>query len=635
MQCGNKKLVFKINDDGTLQFLSDTFKDIFCPEIRLNGKSEELRNPRTLKNTEKEIVFSGCSANAKWLFTAEAAESSIKLRMRADLEKPAKEIKFILFSQKHLKADHIFSSNLRMGECVSIHFPTAEQRSFCGHHFAVLRNGNEYLMLSYPLRNCLMSNFSGIAGEEEIRDFECSSGTQFEDTLHWDSGELTLTCGNDAFCMIRKWSRENCETEKDFSTPLAPGWNSWDYYRWTVTEEEILKNADFIAHDPVLSKHIKRIIVDDGWEYCYGEWEANPYFPHGMKYLAKELSKMGFEPGLWIAPTIAEPHARISQYLPDEMMALGRNGRACLAYKCMARYGFVLDPTVEKSRKFIRDLFNRYAGMGYRYFKLDFLNSTLNAAQFHDRNVPRTDIVRMVVESASEGIGNRAVILGCNYPYCSGNKFVSAVRVGADIHSWWKKIKQNSVSVAGTMWAAETHWVNDPDFALCRSFETADDPDQQKIRHCAVFNTPENEEPFPFGDETLVFAHENEIEVLLSVVLVSSGAINLSDNLTRLNEKGLFLARKVVSAEHGKPGTPIDMFDADHTKTWIQQLEKGTRVLMINWSDSAEERVFDPAAYGITGTTVFDFWKEQAIQLENGMLKATVAPHCCLLAVFE
>ena len=172
-------------------------------------------------------------------------------------------------------------------------------------------------------------------------------------------------------------------------------------------------------------------------------------------------------------------------------------------------------------------------------------------------------------------------------------------------------------------------------FALCRSFETADDPDQQKIRHCAVFNTPENEEPFPFGDETLVFAHENEIEVLLSVVLVSSGAINLSDNLTRLNEKGLFLARKVVSAEHGKPGTPIDMFDADHTKTWIQQLEKGTRVLMINWSDSAEERVFDPAAYGITGTTVFDFWKEQAIQLENGMLKATVAPHCCLLAVFE
>ncbi|UKI31960.1 MAG: hypothetical protein L6W00_30460 [Lentisphaeria bacterium] len=149
---------------------------------------------------------------------------------------------------------------------------------------------------------------------------------------------------------------------------------------------------------------------------------------------------MGFEPGLWVVPSIAEPHARISQYLPDEMMLLGKNGHACLAFSCMRRYGFVLDPTVEKSRNFIRNVFDRYAEMGYRYFKLNFLCSTLCAAQFHDRTVPGTDIVRMNRPvCGAEGINDRAMLLGCNYPYCAGNRYVSSVRVGADIHSIWEK----------------------------------------------------------------------------------------------------------------------------------------------------------------------------------------------------
>ena len=136
------------------------------------------------------------------------------------------------------------------------------------------------------------------------------------------------------------------------SDTLSAGWNSWDYYRWTITEEEVLKNAEFIAKDPVLSRHVKRIIVDDGWQYCYGEWEANSYFPSGMEYLAKELTKMGFEPGLWFAPAIAEPHSRIAQ-LDYDMLARSAGGQPCLAYECMRRFGFVLDPTVKKTEEFI------------------------------------------------------------------------------------------------------------------------------------------------------------------------------------------------------------------------------------------------------------------------------------------
>ena len=140
----------------------------------------------------------------------------------------------------------------------------------------------------------------------------------------------------------------------------------------TITEQEVLENARFIARDPVLSRYVKRIIVDDGWQYCYGEWEANSLFPSGMESLAGELSSMGFEPGLWIAPSIVEPHARIAQ-IDSGMLGCGDNGLPCLCYECMRRVGFVLDPTQEKVRKFLFDLFSRYSAMGYRHFKLDFL----------------------------------------------------------------------------------------------------------------------------------------------------------------------------------------------------------------------------------------------------------------------
>ena len=74
------------------------------------------------------------------------------------------------------------------------------------------------------------------------------------------------------------YADENAPEGKVFEDPVC-GWNTWDYYRWTITEDEVLKNAEFIAKDPVLSKHVKRIIIDDGWQYCYGEWGMPPLPP--------------------------------------------------------------------------------------------------------------------------------------------------------------------------------------------------------------------------------------------------------------------------------------------------------------------------------------------------------------------
>jgi hypothetical protein len=432
------------------------------------------------------------------------------------------------------------------------------------------------------------------------------------------------------------WADENIEEEKELENPVK-GWNTWDYYRWTITEDEVLENAEFIASDPVLSKHVKRIIVDDGWQYCYGEWDANPLFPSGMKALADRLAGMGFEPGLWIAPTIVEPHSRIAQ-LHTDMLALGESGYPCLAYECCKRLGFVLDPTREKTRKWLFDLFNRYTEAGYKYFKLDFLWQTLKAPYFYDKTVSRGQITREIMRPIYQAANGKASILGCNFNFEGGSAYVDYVRVSGDIHSKWKSIKTNVPSVASRFWANGKLWWNDPDFALCRGAETSDDPDLEKLRPVLVYVSPDMPESAEAHEknESLVNITYEESKILLSIAILSGGSLNLSDKMTLLNEKGLDLARRTVSAEPGKAALPLDLFASREPSYWLQELNSGGhRVLMVNWDETEREMMLDLNKYNVSYSTCKDFWTDENYPVKGNRIEAALKPHTCRLLNFS
>ena len=527
------------------------------------------------------------------------------------------------------EVDHVFFCGEKMGRSANAEFPVKESRSFEGRYYSALTRNHQTVIMTAPLAQQYDNYCRGTADGGKI------SGWRIDfELLHLDpAGKIvfdpvTVQCG-DGIEILEQYAADNAEVKRDFSVPPEYGWNSWDYYRWTITEDEVMKNAEFIAADPVLKQHVKRIIVDDGWQYCYGEWEANPYFPSGMKKLAERIRKLGFKPGLWLAPSIVEPHCRIAQ-LDYDMLACSEGGQPCLGYKCMERYGFLLDPTVPKTQKFLTDLFDRYAGMGYEYFKLDFLASTMAAKRFHDRSVPRSRILRLLMDAVARGVRGRAELLGCNYHFYNGNSHVGSVRVGGDIHSRWNSVRVNTVSVAGMFWANKRLWINDPDFALCRSLDTSKDPDLQRLNPCLVFCHPDD--PFkPEWNFTLVSTHLNEQQVLLSLVLMTGGAINLSDNMPLLNEAGLELARKTVSAESGFCGRPLDMFEHALPIYWTQKLKKGGRVLVINWEDEAKELPLDwnKLAPGIS--EVKNFWNGKT---EKCVSRIQLEPHSCRLWEF-
>ena len=595
------------------------------PELCVDGKqSEPDWTARGGGRFSAEVEFGTLNMEIVPLPDGIRVESSL------DRKGPLPEqVTFTLLRIPECHPDHAFFCGERMGRCLTAEFPLEEPRAFRGRHYSALTRHGSTVMMTTPLGQRYDNRFYGAGEGKKMTcwriDFELLH-LDPEQTVRFDP--VTIRCGN-GIEILERYGDENAEVKKDFSTPPECGWNSWDYYRWTITEDEVMKNAEFIAADPVLRKYVKRIIIDDGWQYCYGEWEANPNFPGGMKKLADRIRKLGFKPGLWLAPSIVEPHSRIAQWDYD-MLACSEGGQPCLGYRCMERYGFLLDPTVEKSRKFLTDLFDRYAGMGYEYFKLDFLGSTMEAKRFHDRTVPRCRVLRLLMDAVAAGVAGRAELLGCNYHFFLGNTRVNSVRVGGDIHSRWPSILYNTPSVAGMFWANKRLWINDPDFALCRSLETSDDPDIQRLKPCLVDCRPDDAFD-PENDFILTSTNLNEQLILLSLVLMTGGAVNFSDNMPLLNETGLELARKMVMAESGFGGRPLDLFERKLPVYWTQKLKKGGRVLVINWSDKAEEIPLNWNILAPGVSEVRNFWTGET---EPCAGKIALNPHSCRLWEF-
>ena len=529
------------------------------PTVFLRGQEHPIDSWRITRRTSTEAVFSAANDCGKWtlVLTLDAADR-LTMHLSGKLKKVCEDIELRYFGGIGFPADHLLSQGIKMGGCRSLLLNSAARRDFEGYYQLLLRRGDAFLQLSYPLQSKFITSFSGTTGKNRVSELRAGSTIRNCSGRELELPPLSFRQGGGIDLML-DYAEENRTSGKEFRDMASPGWNSWDYYRWTVTEDDVLENAEFIAADPVLSKHVRRIIVDDGWQYAYGEWEANSLFPHGMAYLAERIRTLGMEPGLWVAPTIFDLHSRIAQIHP-EMLAGNACGLPAPCWEIMKRRVFLLDPTVEASQRYIRDLFEKMLGWGYGYFKLDFLGSLLFARSFTDRRVTQGELMDLSIGTAYRAVAGRAKLLGCNYLLGGGPQIADAVRVGSDVHAGWNNIKTNAVSVAARFWANKRLWVNDPDFALCRSEDTADDPEMRRLRPCMVFEDPDGKNPDSWCFDHVLVDDEvrrPQMEVLLSIALAAGGAVNLSDRMSRLNESGLDLARRTVAAESGDMGKAL------------------------------------------------------------------------------
>ena len=579
--------------------------------------------------------------------TTNGAAPAIELTASIELPKGLRRVHLAPLANVELNnATHLLCHGNSMGGCRSCKLPahpasetnqeTEEPgASFESHFQTIVSFPKGKLHFGQPLLRDNITVVQGKIDGSTLHDVSAMTTFEFPAEGIEKAEPLTLAVVQDGFKALTDWGDAHA-TVPPPDKPQPIGWNSWDYYRWSITEDEVLANADFIAADPVLSKYVKRIIIDDGWQYCYGEWDANCLFPSGMDALAKRLRKMGFTPGLWFCPAIVEPHSRIAQWESDRL-ALSEGGDPALAFDGMRRKGFILDPTLKINRQWWHDLFSHYADIGYGYFKIDFLTAVYLAPRFHN-HVPRGQLMRRIVQPISEALRGRATLLGCSYGYDAGNDLVRIVRAGSDIHATWNCTRANAVTLGNLFWASNRLWTTDPDFCVCRGPETSKDPKLGKMRCLYVFVDPKEtrrgpapDYPWSHGLDTILY---HEAQCLLSLAIMNGGALNLSDKLPVLNERGLDLLRRTVSASRGSAPLPVDLFETDIASKWLQRTPTGFRVLLVNWDDEDKKMVFDFGPYGYNGSKARNFWTDECVEIHDNTIRAVVRGHGCLMLEF-
>ncbi len=114
--------------------------------------------------------------------------------------------------------------------------------------------------------------------------------------------------------------------------------------------------------------------IDDGFEARVGDWhEANAKFPGGVAQWADRVRSAGFQPGIWLAPFLAHPGARLIRSHPDWLLRTRRGlpVNAGFGWNSFAR---ALDVTHPEVINFVRGLVRTATvEWGYEYLKLDFL----------------------------------------------------------------------------------------------------------------------------------------------------------------------------------------------------------------------------------------------------------------------
>jgi hypothetical protein len=304
------------------------------------------------------------------------------------------------------------------------------------------------------------------------------------------------------------------------------GWCSWYELFGNVTEADVIANLDFCSGH-FDRRFFRYIQLDDGYQRAAGDWDTNPKFPHGHRWLTDRIHAQGFLAGLWVAPFAVAERSGVPTAHPDWLLK-GGDG-AALVQDTRDDWGgrlYSLDGAHPGVQQWLYDLARQVVrDWGYDYLKIDVLHWATTGAS-HYGGFTHAEAYRRGLSALRDGLGTEAFLLACDAPLQHAAGLVNGMRIGPDVGASWGGIQGPARAAALRSFEHRALWLNDPD--------------------CLVVRPPLT------LDEARVWA----------AVLTASGGMNLlSDNLPKLPADRLPLIQKTLPAlaVAGRPiGTQVE-----------------------------------------------------------------------------
>jgi hypothetical protein len=391
----------------------------------------------------------------------------------------------------------------------------------------------------------------------------------------------------------------------NFPVP-ASGWCSWYYYFYEINEDEIKKNAKWMA-DNLKDYGLTYVQIDDGWEgigHGYGEnrdWTTiNERFPGGMEALAAYIKQLGFKPALWIAPH-GQSNPKVVKAHPNAFLLKPDGTTLSDTWEG----NFLVDPSTAEGHAYLKDLFTTLTKWGYDYFKIDGQPCVVDeykrlAGQMKNPSKEPDALYRKTLQTIHETIGSRRYLLGCWEIPLEGVGLVDGWRTGADVVPGWLGFR---IALDATMQWYFLHnvvWYCDSDNIMVHNPLTI-----EQARGWAT------------------------LQGLTGQALMSS------DRMMDLSSERVELYKRIYPAVDIRP---LDLFpSATHKPIWdlkVKHLGRSYDVAgLFNFGEHSNQQIYlNWSELGIAGDQpvhVYDFWNKEYVGVYRKGYSTVVGPTSC------
>jgi hypothetical protein len=397
-----------------------------------------------------------------------------------------------------------------------------------------------------------------------------------------------------------------------FSRPPSV-WCSWTSYYSDVNEEDIVRNADWIA-DNLKAHGFDYVQLDDGYDrgkdgehYWIENWDRVK-FPHGPRWLAGYIKSKGLRPGLWLVPNA---YAGAVERHPDWYLR-DREGKIIRDYDTPA-----LDSTHPEVLDFLLHLFTTLADWGFEYYKFDGEHAlpryvpSVDRGRLHDKAIDPIVAYRRRLELIRETIGPQTFVEGCpaGTPL-NGIGYFNSYFDGHDVYNSWQGMYALFSSInANAFWNHMVAYVMPGEGIDVAPPMTVEDAERRRYpSFVAVART--REQPLAGFGTTMA-----EARTLVTYVALTGVVYPLASVLPELPQERVALLKMTLPT---MPILPVDLFSRGTDMRWDRFKDTRPDDYIHNYPEILDLKVAaQSGTYDVVGLTN---WRSETTTRELSMV---------------
>ena len=426
-------------------------------------------------------------------------------------------------------------------------------------------------------------------------------------------------------------------------------WSSWTSYYDEVNEDDIVRNADWIAAN-LKPYGFQYVQLDDGYDrgskgehYWIENWDKAK-FPHGPQWLANYIKSKGLHAGLWLVPNA---YAGAVEQHPDWYLR-DKAGKLILDYRTPS-----LDSTNPAVRDFLKKLFTTLGDWGFEYYKFDGEHAlpkyvpSVDRDKLYDKSVDPLVAYRNRLKLIRETMGPKTFVEGCpaGTPL-NGLGYFNSYFTGHDVYNSWQGMYAlfSSINANAFLNHLVVYVMPGEGMELLPPMTVAE---AEKKRDPRVVETARTrEDPMAGFGTTLA-----EARTVVTYVALTGVAYPMASVMPELPEERVRLLKMTLPT---MPILPVDLFSRGTDMQWDRFKQTTPDLYIHNYPEILDLKVNAPSGvYDVVGLTnwrsakttreisfadklgldagasyvAFDFWGQKLLGVFKNRMEVEIEPH--------